>query len=343
MTRSLLLPLLCLLALLSGCVKNEFHLEFSLPPAVSESYPMLYYASDPEKGWLVDQVAVVTGGKGDMKCITRNPTLVYVFQGGMDPGLVIYAERGDRIRIMGDNPSPGTWRVEGNKVNESLTEWRMENREALSQRDSKSINAAVVRFVRNNPSDPVSTLLLLIYYDRGSDSKGFDSTYKLLKGNALDPEWTDLVSRNDLVGGYAPGAFKTGPLVFRTAGSGCDTIRFDSVPALLLFANNNYGSRRADILSLKRFLKERADSAHALVVDVNMEPDSSAWRYQLRNDSLDGAVRAWVPLAFSDTASKALGIRGIPTFVVVRKGGDVLYRGASADSAVAMMRSLLKK
>lgn len=343
MIRRLLLPLFCILTLLSGCGKNEFHLEFSLPPAASESYSMLYYASDSKKGWLVDQVAVVTGGKGNVKCITRNPTLVYVFQGSMDPALVIYAERGDKIRIQGDNPSPATWRVEGNKINETLTAWRMENREALSQRDPMRINAAVVKFVQANPSDPVATLLMLLYYDRSSDPKGFDSTYRLLNGKALDPKWTDLVSRNDLMGGYAPLSMKTGSLVFRTAGSGCDTIRFDSVPALLLFANNNYGSRQADLLPLKQFLKDRPDSARALVVDVNMEPDSSAWRYQTRNDSLRGAVRAWVPLAFSDTTARSLGIRSIPTFVVVGKGGAVLYRGASANDAVAKMRSLIKK
>lgn len=343
MTRRLLLPLLLLLTLLSGCRKNEFLMEFSLPPSVSESYTLLYYASDPKTGWLYDQVAVITAGKGSVKGITRNPTLVYVFQGSNVPGLVIYAERGDKIAIQGDNAAPAAWSVKGNKINEALTDWRLDNIQWLSQRDGARINEAVATYVKANPEDPVSSLLMLVYYDRRLDPRGFDSTYKLLKGKAVDPKWTDLVSRNDMVGGYAPASYRTGSLIFRTAGNGCDTIRFDSVPALLFFANNNYGSRKSDLKDIKGFLKERIDSTRALVIDVNMEADSSAWRYQIRADTLDGAVRAWMPMSFSDTAARALGIKEIPTYVVVGKGGAILYRGGSAPDAVGQMRQLLKK
>lgn len=342
MTRRLLLPLLLLLTLLSGCRKNEFLLEFRLPTSVSESYTLLYYASDSRTGWLYDQVAVISAGNGSVKGVTRNPTLVYVFQGSNVPGLVIYAERGDKISIQGENAAPAGWRIKGNKINEALTGWRMDNIVCLSQRDGAGINSAVTRFVKANPEDPVSSLLMLVYYDRSLDPKGFDSTYKLLRGKAVDPKWTDLVNRNDMVGGYAPASHKTGSLIFRTAGNGCDTIRFDSVPALLYFASNNYGTRKTDLKEIKRLLKERTDSARALVIDVNMEPDSSAWRYQTRADTLNGAVRAWMPLSFSDTAARALGIKVIPTYVVVGRGGAILYRGGSAPDAVRQMQQLLK-
>ncbi len=338
------IPLIILLTiLLSGCKKNEFLVEFKLPATVSDSYTMVYYASDPVKGFMIDQVAVITAGKGTVKCITRYPTLIYVFKGGNEPSLVIYAERGDKILVEGDNPSPQTWKVSGNLINEELTEWRMKNRQVLSERNPVKVNEAVKDFVKVHTDDPVSMLLLQIYYDRGRNPKEFDSLYKSLKGDAVDPEWSDLVSRNDMVGGYSPMSFKTGPLIFRTAGNGCDTLRFDSVPALLFFANNNYGSRAADVTRIKELLKERRDSGKPQIVDVNMEPDSSAWRYQARRDSLKGAVRSWLPLSFSDTVAKSLGVKTLPTFVVIGKGGAILYRGTSATEAMSELRRVAKK
>lgn len=337
-----LLPLLILLTLLTGCKRNEFRIQFHLPGTINDSFTMLYYASDSEKGRLTDRVAVITGGSGEVKCATVYPTLVYVFKGSNEPSLVIYAERGDQITVTGDNDSPNTWQVEGNEINKNLTAWRLKNREVLSSRNPQKVNDAVAGYVKANPDNPVATLLLQVYYDRGSDPKGFDRLFKLLKGHAVDPQWTDLISRNDMLGGYAPASFKTGPIILRTAGNGCDTIRFDSIPALLYF-NNNYTDRMADIVRLKELLKERPDSGNPQIIDVNMEPDSSSWRYQTRRDTLKGAIRAWIPLGLSDTVTRSLGVRSVPTFLIIGNGGTILYRGASIDTAQVRFRKFIKR
>ena len=333
------LPLWALMLLtLASCVKNEFRVEFKLPAGVNESYTMLYYVSDSEKGWLYDQVAVVQQGKCQMKGMTRNPTLIYVFQGAQEPGVVIYAERGDKIEITGDSSSPASWTVSGNDINATLSTWRAENRNALSAHDNKKVNEAVAKYVKTHPDDPVSAILLEVYYDRSLDTAGFESLFKSLKGEASDVRWMELISRSDLLGGFEPLKQTAAPLILRTAGNGADTIGFNEQPALLYFQYNNYDARKDDVSKMKELLKERTDSGKPQIVSVSLENDSSSWRYQARMDSLKGAVVAWMPLAFADPAAVALGVEKAPCYIVVGKKGKILYRGTSPDDAARMLR-----
>lgn len=338
MPRSLIIPLLLLVALLSGCRKGEFIVDISLPKNASDTYTLLYYASDSERGMLVDMPALVQNGAAQVKCPSINPTLVYVFRSASEWSVVFLAERGDKISITGDNPDPAYWTIGGNRINDAMTQWRVSNRNVLSARDSGKINSAVASFVRTNADNPAATLILLLYYDAGADPKGFDKLYASLKDDAADPKWTDMVSRNDLLPGFSTRTSRTGPVVLRTAGNVVDTVRFDKAPALFYFAGNTTESRRQDMQLLKQLLRERKDSSAFAVIDVNMEADSSSWRYQIRGDTLKGAVRAWMPLGFSDTTAARLGAVRLPYFVVIVRGGQIRYQGSDADKAVSLIR-----
>lgn len=67
----------------AGCVKNEIKVEYQLPSNVNDAYRMVYYASDPVKGWFVETVAAVQGGKAQVICATANPTIVYIPGAGL--------------------------------------------------------------------------------------------------------------------------------------------------------------------------------------------------------------------------------------------------------------------
>ena len=198
--------------LFGGCVRNEFDVEVSLPEKVSGHYSFLYYASDPAKGWFAEEMMMVEKGKGAVTGRTRNPSLVWIMDGR--PAALFYAERGDRIRITGDSENPASWRVKGNDVTGRIDGWRHSNRAALSSMDARKVNAAVSGYVRENPSDPVSAILMAVYYDRRADEAGFAATWKMLRDDALEKEWVDLVSRSDISTG--------GPWMRNAAGGGAE-------------------------------------------------------------------------------------------------------------------------
>ena len=145
--------LLFVLIALGGCVKNEVKVDFQLPKNVNDAYKMIYYASDPAKGWFVETVAAVQQGKVQMICATRNPTIVFIMESGSVPRAAFYAERGDKIKISGDSSDPFSWQISGNKLTEEWSQWRLDSRSSLASGDPKKINKAVGDYVKKNPVD----------------------------------------------------------------------------------------------------------------------------------------------------------------------------------------------
>lgn len=92
---------------LTGCVKNEFKVTFKVSADVNRTYTLLYYASDPVKGWVVESVVNLRNGGGEMPGVIINPCLVYLsVSGSQSPQAVFYVERGDEISITGSDPTP---------------------------------------------------------------------------------------------------------------------------------------------------------------------------------------------------------------------------------------------
>ena len=306
-----------------GCRKPQFTVTATLPKGLTDNYVLLYYASDARQGWLQDQVLVIADGKGELTGATVNPALVYVFHGAAEPAAIFYVEHGDKISIKGDNMNPLSWRIQGNEITDALTDWRLKNRDILSAHNAGKINASVAKYVAANPESPVSTILLLCYYDRGEDEAGFVKNWKLLKGKAAEPSWSDMVGRNDILTGYHAAAMKAGRMILRVRG-GYDTVAPSKGGRILLyFGNNSTPERDEDIRELKRILKERRDSSKFLVVAISCEMDSSTWKYRVSQDSLKGAVSAWMPLGLSDSLARQLGVTALPQALEVDSLGKV--------------------
>ena len=102
------------------------------------------------------------------------------------PAALFYAERGDRIRITGDSENPASWRVKGMTSPDGSTDGGTRTARRSSSMDARKVNAAVSGYVRENPSDPVSAILMAVYYDRRADEAGFAATWKMLRDDALE-------------------------------------------------------------------------------------------------------------------------------------------------------------
>ena len=248
---SLLLMLLAVLTVLPSCRKNEFTLTLKLPKNSMGTYTMLYYASDPKKGWIVETVLVPKDGALETKGMTRNPSLVFIFDRAADPAAFFYVRRGDRMVAEGSAPVPSTWMITGNSVSEQISEWRVKHRGALKSGDPKKINAAVAELVKAEPSRPSTALVLYVCFDREIDPGGFKKLEGMLSGDAADSEWLDLVSPGDMAGGepMLPKAPQT--VVLNSLLNGVDTIRFGRVPALLYFGRKNAEGQDGNIAGLK--------------------------------------------------------------------------------------------
>ena len=338
LSKSLFLAFLFLL--LGGCVRNEVTLEFRLPASVNDAYRIFYYASDDSKGWYVENVTMVRSGKGEVKCPTRNPVIVFLMHGGVEPEAGFYAERGDKIIIEGDNPSPFSWKISGNSLTDDWTAWRLKNRDILTSRNASDVNRVVASYVKENPGNPLSAILLCVYYDRRADEAGFKRLWSMLTGDAADPKWAEMIGRSDMLGGSPRFAADVSQFILHTLGNGVDTVRAGKAPMLLYFWRRSDDARYDDIQALRRLAGDFPDSASRFIADICFDPDSLSWRMPMQGDSLKNVVRAWSPRSETDSVFMRLGVARTPFFVVIDRKGKTVFRGENRDDASNAFRKV---
>jgi len=339
MTRFAISILIIIASMLTACSKKDFHLEFSLPADINTNYTAVYYASDKRGGMTIESVAVISKGKGSLRCPTVKPCLLYLYAGTGIP-LTIYAEKGETINISGSEANPYAWTVDGNDINRQLSAWRNQYASTLRKNIPDSINMAVSRFVTANPSAMISPILLLTAFSRSHDETLFRRLWHSLDVSEART-WARLVARSDIPDGISatPGQLRS--IALRSLGNGLDTIRPDSVKAsLLFFWNNGFDNRRQVFDSIKTLAKEFPDSASRIIADICLDPDSLGWRSPLRFDSLRNVVRMWAPAGMADRRIMKLGVVSSPFYIVFSPDGHQRYRGDSQEKAFREFRKL---
>lgn len=342
--------LLFLTVILSSCSKNEFDIKFELTPSADGTYRAIYYASDPKKGWIVENVVNIQQGKAHLTGMVYNPCIVYLCRtSNAAQGLYLYVERGDDFTISGDGSDPAAWHVDGNKLTRQLDEWRAENRDVIvkarsgREADIAPLCRAVDSFVTSHPDDPAAAIILMAYYDRGYDPGRFSALMKSLRDDAADRKWIDMMARNDMPADEPAIPAIPKSLVFATVATGCDTITPGHLPTLLYFGKASLQPYRDDIAKLRQLSRSSGDSASRIIANVSFEPDSMTRWHSVNVDSLQASVQAWVPLGLSDSQIKQLGVRRIPYLIVIDRKAKAIYSGTDTDRAIETFRSLLPK
>lgn len=334
--------------MLTGCGKNEFRIDFEFPQDHFGNYIVTYYASNSHRGSWMDQTASVQEGKVSLQCGTYNPTLVYITEpSNPSNSIVIYAERGDKIKISGDGPEMSDWTITGNKVTERWSEWR---KEAYKEKgDTQSFEKSIEDYVKKNPSDKLSGIMMLTEWDRRENPEGFIKLWNALDEGVRTPRIIDMCGVSDLLSegfvtkpdGKLEMAKDSGlkQMTVRSRDNGTDTLRFAKKKATFLYLfkeNDNFRKETAD--SLKKLTKAYSDSASRIVADIYLDSDSMTWVNFIRRDSLEGVVRAWSPRGLAEEDMAKLGVIRTPWYVVKDKKGKDTYSGDELTKALSAFR-----
>ncbi len=335
--------LILILTLLCACGKNEFTLKFSLPKDYASNIKLVYYASDKRGGRMIETVATIMGGKGELRSPTSNPTLLYLYAGGNVP-TVVYVERHDEINISGKESNAALWSIGGNRINEDLTLWRNAHATTLLSGTPKEINEAVADYVETNPDNPVSAILLLTAFSRSDNERQFLDLWYNLGEKAEKERWMKIVGRTDMLHSAIRHPGKLLSIAPRSLANGIDTIRPSAVSATILFFWNNGMDKRKDMIdSLKVLAKEYPDSSARIIADISLDADSISWRSPLRSDSVKSIARFLIPAGLADQRLMSLQVTKTPFFMVVTPDGLQVYRGDNVDDAMKTFRYLASK
>ena len=329
------------LLLLFGCRKNEFSLNFDISEDITDNFNVTYYATDIKGGVMVQAVASVREGKCLLNGFTKKPTLVFITARKSKMPTVVYAVKGDKIEITGQGNDPLAWKVEGNEINRALSEWRENNLKTLEDNNADSVNMAVKDFVELNNTDPVSTILMLCYYDRKINEKEYSSLMASLKEEAKNKEWLTIIGRSDQMyhSYYFPAAIEN--VVLRsTEESGKDTLSINHKnPVFFFFWQTGDNNRKSMLDSIKALCKEIPDSS-LLIADICLDVDSMGWRNAIRRDSLEKVKRFWVPTGRTDPEIHKFKVDALPYYIVFDKNGHQYYRGTDISDAMKDYRNL---
>lgn len=335
-----MVPLLLLL-MMTGCGKGRFSVTFDLEGEESGICRLIYYASDSKRGFINEAVTPIEKGHGALECPTARPTLVWLYSRDQQPSTCFYAERGDEISIKGKIGSPMEWEITGNDVNDDLTTWRRKNASILTSLEKGKINKAVAAYIKENPKNPAGAILLVTTYWRSENEKEFQTLRGMLKGDAAELMASDILSRNDLLTD-APAR----PAPLKSMGfPQYDSSMPDSTAVswyqykptaahTLIYLWNAGGAEESEHLD-SIYAMEHSESS-LLTIDLCAAADSLQWvHYASRTgtEATGGDVRGWLPRGLADPTVMALGVRRLPSFVVLGKKGEVIYSGQDFEKA----------
>lgn len=337
-------------ASLSSCVSDDFSIKMQFPADYVGNYLVAYYSWHSGSGAWMEQTASVQGGMAEVQCASHNPTLVYVSDASSPSRcMVIYAERGDKITITGENSDMRTWKVAGNKIAAEMAAWEAEG--APGETPAKR-NARIAAFVKKNPGSKVSAILLLTAFDRRENPDEFVKLWNTVHKDVRTNELIEMCACPDLPGILlspdADGNLKAAAekrlavITIRTEGNGVDTLALAKKASFIYFYRDNDDARKQTVDSLKALVKAYPDSSKRIICDVATDIDSVTWMSAIRYDTLSKVVRGWAPHGLADENLVKAGVSCLPWYRVASSAGKVEYSGADLDSALTVFKRRMK-
>lgn len=331
--------------LLTSC-KSEFTIDFELPKDISTVCRVVYYASSKKQGLMMEMTAEIRDGKATLRCPTRFPAVVYLFQqSSSTPALIFYVSRGDNIKIAGESMNAAEWTVKGNSLSEEWTKWRLDNQEALRSGNAEKINKAIASYVEKNPSSKLSTALLILQYSRREDEAGFLKLFNSLKSGATsDKDLMAALAVADMPGGELSQGGKPNTMVLTSPSGDPDTLKFAGKPSLIIFSESRRDDNSlAERDSLRALLRAYPDSASRMIAKISFDADSLSWINSVKNDSLRNVARGWMPAGVADSIAMALGVKRTPYYIVADTKGNRVYGGSDIKKAISEFKKTAHK
>lgn len=338
----LFLTVVTLLAVLHGCSgSRDFNVDVATDDNGTQNVTLVYFADGV---WHRESLPAVDG-RFSFRGRLAAPTFVEVFTAdGARLGEFI-VEGGDDIKIRLSAINPENVKVEGNKDSEHLIEFLRDNRKVIESHDQNGLNAAIEAYVRENPKEFLSTVLLTCYYSVPGNEKRVLELYELIPEKYRPSDFTlgfeQLLSASlatDTVSVTSVRGFSTG-----------DTARVYSPRGsrLNLMMLTDETSRSADsIRSLAAALRAGAPKSEMLrITDFGCDRDTLYWHSSLRGlpeDYPSGVERLWLNEGPANEGIAPAAPSAIPYFMLTDSTGRLLYRSPSVAATKAAFGRLLR-
>lgn len=283
-------------------------------------------------------------GKVELKGQSVQPTLVEVFTIDGELLFSCVAQNGDEMKLKMKLGQPGSLVMTGQDASRDFTAFVAQHDSLLRAGSDAQVNQLIADWVRANPANMASTLLMVTKYR----TDGYELEADSLMSDIAPQARPALLSASyaSTVGTQVTPSV-TADLKVMTLRIGLDSMGHDTlirfVPSrqsytLLAFTDE----RKPDTLTKRmRDLRKDHPKRRLNIIELSLSPDSTLWRSQIMNDSMNW-WQAWLPGSAAAREIRQLAVPHTPYYIVADSNGKQLYRGKSLLQADTMIRSRLE-
>lgn len=305
----------------AACSEKPFKIDGKLSDGATQNLRAIYLTGDSIHSEWVPAV----NGQFSISGQSDSLTVVYIYSSQMKELAHIAVENGDEIQMEGNPAERYALRVKGSELNEEWYGFLNRHAADFAAGNTEKTDKAIAEFVKGNPDNVLSTLLLTCDYSDCTSAEG----RKLMEEISENARPRLLTALYDGIATHkTPARKRLTTLSLRGQGDTLRTVKPDKGKVAVLFL---WKKRNRDRFTIVKQLKA-LPKAYVDVIDICIDADTIGWWNVIRNDSV-----RWphykAPGGPVDRSLEPYDIKGSPFFVVADTAGNELYRGNSADEA----------
>jgi hypothetical protein len=331
-----LLIALPLLLICAACGNDEeFTIHGKIKGDESLNLRIVYYG----KGALQTAITAANDGDFEFHGNANRPTIVEIYDNDYRIIGRLYTVNGETVECVLNRKDPNDIKLSGNTVNEEWAKFLAKNAEGLRLR-GRIANRLIADYIKANPDNVLSTILLLTGYDASSNAMQADSLLTSISPKARP---------NDLLEGYGfmiqrlvtdNAVGKVMPIAYFVKGDSLRIFNPVRTPLSLIAISDSKSGRTDSILPALKRLHGMSSDTRLKIMDFSVDTDTLAWLRSVRQDSAKW-TQGWLEGSIVSPGIDRLGIPRVPYFIVCDSSGKQLYRGASIVDAEKLLKTKL--
>lgn len=320
---SLALLMLLLATLLTSCNSSSFKIDGELANVKGATVRVVFRG---DSGIVDESATVDKKGKFTFKGEVSSPVLVSILDQRGELLKKVVAVNGDHLKLKGDAGKSMGIKAKGSRVNEDWQLFIDEHLAFYTDPNPSRLDAAIEKYVRENPADMLSTLLLATDYSDFSDYTKVDKLFKSIEAKAR-PESLAAALLDIQVGPKAANLPRLMTLTLIKHGGDFEEITLTGRRTLLNLWANPQKERSSLINKLQSYCET------IRVIDVLTESDTLRWHQTIADDP-KAWQHYWAPGGPLEPGIQLLRIASMPWFAVTDSTGLVTYSGPNLDLAI---------
>lgn len=318
------LVLVLIVTMMASCDNSTFKISADIAGMGNQQVHVVFLGDSG----VTDAFIAVNEGKIKIKGNSSELTVVSFQDSQHKPLFRVAIAGGETVEITGDINTPHQYKCKGSDVAEQWMDFEREHAQLYDSPNTTPLDQAIEKFIKDNPKNPVSTLLLVADYSDNTSSKA----EQLL--NSIDakarPERL-ISSMMQLRSSQGQPIKQLHTMMLCNDKNDFDAVVPSKTATTLIYwwAENNEG-RRNDVEQMKQIAHEFGSDLQ--MVDVSLNTDTTGWHAIINSDAAEWQ-HYWAPGSILDHAVQDLQLRQLPLFIATDDQGKQIYRGADAKAA----------